>query len=154
MAIEIERKFLVSNEAWRVSAPDGLPCKQGYLAADGARTVRVRIIGGTGYLTIKGATSNISRVEFEYEVPVAEAEAMLKLCENVVEKTRYLIPHAGMTWELDVFEGANEGLVMAEIELEAEDQAFEKPDWAGEEVSGDKRYYNAYLSRQPFSTWA
>ena len=151
MAIEIERKFLVQTDAWRSAAGEGFACRQGYLAADGARTVRVRIMGRVGYLTVKGATSHISRLEFEYEIPVDDAEALLGLCENVVEKTRYLIPHAGMTWELDVFEGANAGLVMAEIELVSEEQGFEKPDWVGEEVSGDKRYYNAQLSRHPYS---
>ncbi len=153
MGIEIERKFLVKDDSWKRAADAGVSCKQGYLVAEEQKAVRVRVIGDEAFLTIKGATSGISRSEFEYAVPVNEAEEMLALCGEVVEKTRYFIEHAGRTWELDVFEGANAGLVMAEIELESEDQSFELPGWAGEEVSGDVRYYNAYLSRHPFTTW-
>ena len=154
MDIEIERKFLVKGDGWKAAADAGLACRQGYLAAEPEKTVRVRIIGEQAFLTIKGATSGISRSEFEYGIPVDDAEALLALCGGaVVEKTRYFIEHAGMVWELDVFSAANEGLVMAEIELEAEDQSFELPDWAGQEVSGDSRYYNAYLARHPFTTW-
>ncbi len=153
MGVEIERKFLVKSDSWKAANPNGLHCKQGYLVADGKRTVRARIMGDVGYLTVKGATSSISRMEFEYEVDQPDAAYMLMLCDDVVEKTRYFVEHDGNTWELDVFEGANEGLIMAELELESEDQTFELPDWAGEEVSGDKRYYNAYLSRNPFKSW-
>ncbi len=153
MGVEIERKFLVENDSWKKGAGAGVACKQGYLISDEQKTVRVRVIGKEAYLTIKGATTGISRAEFEYSIPVADAEAMLALCGNVVEKTRYFIEHAGMTWELDLFAGANAGLVMAEVELESEDQPFDLPRWTGEEVSGDVRYYNAYLSRQPFTTW-
>ena len=153
MAIEIERKFLVGDDSWKAVADAGLDCRQGYLDAGQGLTVRVRIMGEKGYLTIKGATTRISRSEFEYEIPVADAEAMLEPCSRVVEKTRYIIKHAGMVWELDVFHGANAGLIMAEIELESEDQAFELPGWAGQEVSGDPRYFNGYLSVNPFTNW-
>ena len=153
MGIEIERKFLVTGDEWKSHAGDGVACKQGYLVSDKQKTVRVRVMGDHGYLTVKGATDGISRMEFEYEIDRPDAAYMLMLCDSVVEKTRYVIEHNDMTWELDVFEGANEGLVMAEVELESEEQEFDLPHWAGEEVSGDPRYYNAYLSRYPYSTW-
>ncbi|MEN8253952.1 MAG: CYTH domain-containing protein [Verrucomicrobiota bacterium] len=154
MGIEIERKFLVEGDGWKAAAGDGLGCRQGYLATDPEKTIRVRIIGEQAFLTIKGATTGITRPEFEYGIPVADAEAMLALCgDAVVEKTRYFIGHGGMVWELDVFSGANEGLVMAEIELESETQGFDRSDWVGQEVSGDPRYYNACLARHPFTTW-
>lgn len=153
MAVEIERKFLIRNDSWKKDVIKALECRQGYIISDRKRTVRVRMMGESGYLTVKGATSNISRMEFEYEIDKADASYMLMLCDNLVEKTRHYIKHAGMTWELDVFAGANAGLVMAEIELESESQAFDLPDWAGEEVSGDERYFNSYLSRHPYSTW-
>ncbi len=153
MGIEIERKFLVTNDSWRTSAGPGQVCRQGYLCSGNGKTVRVRLIGTQAFLTIKGPTEGIARSEFEYEIPLDDAEAMLPLCGNLVEKTRYLIPHAGMTWELDVFAGKNKGLVMAEVELKSEDQSVDLPDWTGEEVSGDPRYYNAYLAAHPFSTW-
>ncbi|MEN7973069.1 MAG: CYTH domain-containing protein [Verrucomicrobiota bacterium] len=154
MAVEIERKFLVAGDSWKAAASDGVLCRQGYLASEPEKTVRVRIIGGQAFLTIKGATTGISRSEFEYEIPVADAVELLKLCgDAIVEKTRYFVGHGGMVWELDVFSGANEGLVLAELELESEEQPFDLPDWAGKEVSGDIRYYNAYLARHPFATW-
>lgn len=153
MAVEIERKFLVKNDFWKTEVTKALECRQGYMVSDGKRTVRVRTMGETGYLTVKGATTSISRMEFEYEIDKPDAAYMLMLCDQLVEKTRHYIEHAGMTWELDVFGGANAGLVMAEIELESETQTFDLPDWAGEEVSGDERYFNSYLSRRPYSTW-
>ncbi|VGO19437.1 CYTH domain-containing protein [Pontiella sulfatireligans] len=153
MGIEIERKFLVEDESWKSEAGEGLVCKQGYMVSESEKTVRVRIMGENGYLTIKGATKGITRSEFEYPIPVEDAEAMLGLCGGLVEKTRFLILHAGMTWELDIFAGDNEGLVMAEIELESEDQLFEIPEWAGKEVSDDIRYFNGYLSKVPFTQW-
>jgi len=155
MGIEIERKFLVDGDDWKAVAGTGLDCKQGYLSAEQAgNTIRVRIMGEQAYLTIKGATSGITRSEFEYEIPVPDAAKILELYGGVVvEKVRYLIEHGGMVWELDVFSGANEGLVMAEIELESEEQEFDLPDWAGKEVSVDPRYYNACLARQPFTAW-
>lgn len=153
MGIEIERKFLVKDDSWKTDADTGRVCRQGYLLSDQGMTVRVRVIGAQGFLTIKGPTIGITRKEFEYEIPAVDAEALLALCGNLVEKVRYLVPHAGLVWELDVFAGGNEGLVMAEIELESEGRKFELPAWAGEEVSGDHRYYNAYLSAHPFTGW-
>jgi CYTH domain-containing protein len=153
MGIEIERKFLVVDSSWMQEADAGLFCKQGYLVSDKDKTVRIRIIGEKSFITIKGASKGISRSEFEYEIPMPEAHSILELCGDVVQKTRYLVKHKGMTWELDVFEGANEGLVIAEIELASEEQPFDLPDWAGEEVSGDIRYYNACLARKPFTLW-
>jgi adenylate cyclase len=153
MGVEIERKFLVKDGSWKVSADQGRLCRQGYLLSDGGLTVRIRLIGEQAFLTIKGPTNGISRQEFEYEIPNADAEALLPLCENLVEKVRYQVSYAGMVWELDVFTGANKGLVMAEIELGSEEQTFGLPDWAGEEVTGDPHYYNAYLAKHPFPRW-
>ncbi len=155
MGIEIERKFLVDGDDWKTVAGKGLGCKQGYLSAEQAgNTLRVRIMGEQAYLTIKGTTSGITRSEFEYEIPMPDAAEMLELCgDGVVEKVRYLIEYGGMVWELDVFSGANEGLVMAEVELESEDQEFDLPDWAGKEVSEDPHYYNACLACHPFTMW-
>lgn len=154
MAIEIERKFLVKDDSWKDTVQKSLVCKQGYLVSDRNSTVRIRVMGDRAYLTIKGATYGLSRSEYEYEIPVIEAEGMLQFCADLpVEKTRHYILHDGMTWELDVFEAANTGLIMAEIELTSEDQDFAVPDWAGKEVSGDERYYNGYLSKRPYSLW-
>lgn len=153
MGIEIERKFLVKDDSWIVTADQGRVCRQGYLLSDGGLTVRIRVIGEQAFLTIKGPSSGISRKEFQYEIPGADAEALLALCGNLVEKVRHLVSHAGMFWEVDVFAGANEGLVMAEIELASEGQTFRLPDWAGEEVTDDPRYYNAYLAKHPFTGW-
>jgi len=152
MGKEIERKFLVSGESWKEGAT-GTDFQQGYLASD-LNTVRVRIAGGTAYLTIKSKTKGISRDEFEYEIPVADAEAMLKLCpESPISKTRYEVQHGAHLWEVDVFHGANEGLVMAEVELASEEEDVDLPGWAGEEVSHDPRYYNSALSKSPYTTW-
>ncbi len=152
MAIEIERKFLVVGEAWR-AAPAVYFC-QGYLNRSKERTVRVRVAGELGYLTIKGATTGASRAEFEYEIPLEDAKQLLALCDGpLIEKYRRKISHEGMLWEVDEFLGDNQGLVVAEIELESEAQAFIKPDWAGVEVTADARYYNSNLSVQPFSRW-
>ncbi len=153
MAVEIERKFLVVSNDWKNAVGDSKVCKQGYLVTDAQKTVRVRVMGDQGFLTVKGATAGFTRMEFEYEIDLADANYMLMLCEQLVEKTRHYIQHAGLTWELDVFEGLNAGLVMAEVELESESQLFEKPLWAGEEVSDDERYFNGYLSKHPFSRW-
>ena len=152
--IEIERKFLVKDTIWKPKN-DGLCIRQGYLSVDKERTVRVRIKGEKGYLTVKGITRGISRVELEYEIPVSDAVQMLEgLClRPLVEKTRYVEEYKGQLWEIDVFQGDNQGLVVAEAELSAEDQVLELPKWAGQEVTGDKRYYNSYLSRQPYKTW-
>ncbi len=153
MGVEIERKFLVAGDSWRQQAGEGLSCRQGYLVSGQGKTVRVRILGEEAFLTIKGPTAGISRSEFEYAIPSGDAAELLALCETRVEKTRYFIPHGGLVWDLDVFGGANEGLVMAEVELESEGQPVELPEWAGREVSGDPRYYNSYLARNPFTLW-
>lgn len=153
MNIEIERKFLLKNDNWREGAV-GVHYKQAYLNEKGDNTVRVRIEGDKAKLTIKGKSSNISRLEFEYDIPMEDAEALFTLAKTpIVEKYRYKIMYAGNCWEVDEFLGMNRGLVVAEIELESETQSFEKPDWIGMEVSGDKRYTNANLARKPYCEW-
>lgn len=155
MGVEIERKFLVASEGWRLQASAQTRFSQGYLSRDPARTVRVRIAGEQAFLTIKGATTGATRAEFEYEVPVADAVQLLALSDGpVVEKIRHLCVFEGMTWEVDEFLGANAGLVVAEIELEAEAQAFARPAWLGQEVTGDGRYVNANLAVKPFTSWS
>lgn len=151
--VEIERKFLVKNDNWK-PADKANKIKQGYLSVDPERVVRVRISDEKAYLTIKGKLVGIVRTEMEYEIPKDEAEILLKLCLNsAIEKTRYTKLINNLTWEIDVFEGVNDGLVMAEIELEDANQKIDMPDWAGEEVSTDKRYFNSWLSQHPFSSW-
>ncbi|MDB4346638.1 CYTH domain-containing protein [bacterium] len=155
MAKEIERKFLVAHQAWRESVNTIHVYRQGYLSYDSERTVRVRATEVTGYLTIKGITEGLTRDEFEYEIPLADALALLQLCERpAIEKKRYIVPNGAHVWEVDVFEGVNEGLVVAEIELGSEDEAFEKPSWLGNEVSGDRKYSNSALSLHPFKDWS
>ena len=152
---EIERKFLVKSEFRHLATAEYKIC-QGYLAADPQRTVRVRIKGDKGYLTIKGASTadGLSRFEWEKEIAVNEAEMLLKLClPGTIEKTRYIVPFGGLTFEVDEFFGENAGLVMAEVELESATQQVSLPEWLGQEVTGDKRYYNSYLSQRPFSKW-
>ncbi|MBD8064363.1 CYTH domain-containing protein [Devosia sp. PTR5] len=151
MADEIERKFLVRTNAWRSSADAGTHVVQGYLSSNAKATVRVRIYDDErAVITIKGPTEGISRREFEYDIPFADAQDMLALAEpHIVQKRRYTVPFAGLLWEVDVFEGAHAGLVVAEVELEHADQAVVLPDWIGEEVSHDDRYANASLSRMP-----
>jgi adenylate cyclase len=155
MALEIERKFLVQGSDWRQGA--GLKLSQGYLSRDPARTVRVRIAGRQAYLTIKGLSQGeqmMSRPEFEYEIPMADAEALLKLCEGpVVEKLRRRIAVGGHVWDVDEFFGDNAGLVVAEVELQSEDQAFERPAWLGEEVTHEARYFNSNLAALPYKRW-
>ena len=152
MAKEIERKFLV-RENWRPQG-EGVKIAQGYLSTVPERTVRVRLKDDRGFLTIKGRNEGISRLEFEYEIPAADAEELLQLAEQpVLEKTRYLEKHGDFLWEIDVFAGVNDGLVVAEIELPTEDTVFSPPCWLGEEVSGDVRYYNANLIKMPYSLW-
>ncbi len=154
MGIEIERKFLVAGEGWRQMSTSRTCFNQGYLSRDPARTVRVRIAGDSAFLTIKGATRGATRAEFEYGIPPADARQLLAMSDGpVVEKVRHLCPHAGMTWEVDEFLGANAGLVVAEIELQSEGQAFDRPSWLGEEVTGDARYVNANLAVRPFTSW-
>lgn len=152
MAIEIERKFLVMGDAWR--AAPAVFYSQGYLNRDKARTVRVRIAGEEAFLTIKGTSVGARRAEFEYPIPVWDARELLALCEQpLIEKNRRKILHEGFIWEVDEFLGENLGLVVAEIELPAEDAVFAKPDWVGEEVTEDARYFNSNLSRTPFTCW-
>ena len=156
MAIEIERKFLVVGDGWRDQVEDETRLVQGYLTEDARTTVRVRIRGETAWLTLKGATQGISRLEFEYPIPVADAETLLRelAVSPLIEKTRYRVRHGGHLWELDVFAGANAGLVLAELELERVDEVFERPDWLGAEVSDDPRYFNANLARHPYGAWS
>ncbi len=155
MAQEIERKFLVTGDAWRAGA-DGTVYRQGYLSTVTERTVRVRRAGEKGYLTVKGISVGASRAEFEYEIPVADADQLLDgLCKRpLIEKTRYRVAHQGLVWEVDVFAGDNAGLVVAEVELEDEAQEVPLPDWVGAEVTGDARYFNANLVARPYATWA
>jgi len=153
MALEIERKFLVDTTKWKPTDRGTLLC-QAYLGIDPNPTVRVRIAGDKAFLTIKGRSKSIVRPEFEYEIPVAEAQELMKLAiSSPVEKVRHRVNFEGNIWEVDVFSGKNNGLVMAEIELESENQEFACPDWILEEVSGDRRYYNSYLSEHPFMEW-
>lgn len=154
--IEIERKFLVLNHDFKSQAFAKNEIAQGYLSTVPERTVRVRIKGNEGFLTIKGAGNDggMSRFEWEKEIPVEEARELLKLCEKgAISKTRFEIKVGLHTFEVDEFYGENEGLVIAEIELESETETFEKPNWLGEEVTNDERFYNAFLSQKPFKTW-
>jgi adenylate cyclase len=155
MGKEIERKFRVSSDGFR-QRQLGKRYRQAYLSTDKARTVRVRVVEDQAWLTIKGLTEGVTRAEFEYEIPLADAVTLLEsICHQpVIDKTRYRIPHGEHVWEVDEFHGTNQGLVVAEIELTAEDEAFEKPDWLGPEVSGDPRYFNANLITHPFSEWS
>lgn len=154
MGEEIERKFLVTGDGWR-EAGAGVRYRQGFLSTDPERTVRVRIAGDKGSLTIKGRTHGARRAEFEYEIPTADAQQMLDtLCKRpLIEKVRHTVTSGTHTWEIDVFEGDNRGLVIAELELESEDEHFEKPDWVGTEVTEDPRYFNSNLVERPFTTW-
>lgn len=154
MGTEIERKYLTRDDSWKAGAA-GKVYRQGYLSTEKDRNVRVRIIEEQGFLTIKGRSSGITRLELEYEIPLADARSLLdELClEPLIEKTRYKIEHAGLTWEVDEFAGDNAGLVVAEVELTTEDQAIELPSWVGEEVTDDPRYLNASLVAKPFRTW-
>jgi adenylate cyclase len=154
--IEIEKKFLVLNDSFKEAAFTQNRIAQGYLSSVPERTVRVRIKGDKGYLTIKGISNNtgMSRFEWEKEIPVEEAQKLLLLCEKgVIDKTRFEIKIGNHIFEVDEFYGENEGLIMAEIELDTENETFEKPNWLGEEVTNDKRYYNSYLSNHPYKKW-
>jgi len=155
MAIEIERKFLLKNDQWKQSADQGCFYKQGYLVGSKQASVRVRIEGDEAFLNIKSATLGIYRKEYEYPVPLDDANELLTdLCEQpLIEKTRYHVQHQEHDWEIDVFTGDNQGLVVAEIELETEESVFEKPDWLGEEVSEDPKYYNVSLVSHPYKDW-
>ncbi|MCH2178041.1 MAG: CYTH domain-containing protein [Mariniblastus sp.] len=152
MAVEIERKFLVIGDEYRVWP--GSLYEQGYLSIDPDRTVRVRIAGDRGFLTVKGKTSGTTRAEFEYETPLEDARQMLLLCEwPLIQKKRFRVPLAGYVWEIDEFQGPNQGLVLAEIELQTEADVFKTPDWIGREVTHDPRFYNSNLVRRPFQSW-
>ena len=154
MALEIERKYLVDLEKI-TTLENGIRIKQGYLSTNKDAVVRVRVKNDKAYLTIKGSNSGIVRLEFEYEIPLNEANEMLeKLCQKpVIDKTRYIINHENHTWEVDVFYGDNDGLVVAEVELSSEDEAINLPLWVKEEVSHDDRYYNSNLMRHPYKDW-
>lgn len=153
MAVEIERRFIVVGDDWRGLAP-GVQYRQGYLSVEKERTVRVRVVGDQAWLTLKSNISNVSRHEFEYPVPLADAQTIMgAMCPMVVDKLRHRIEHGGFIWEVDEFFGDNAGLVLAEIELPDESTPFDKPAWIGEEVTEDGRYTNAYLSKTPYSSW-
>ena len=175
MHTETERKFLVRSEAFRSAVTESHRISQGYIAHDGGNTVRVRILDDKGILTIKGPTNGMSRAEWEIEIPLRDAEDLMRLTKSGrIEKVRHIVPalpvipspapavipspeRASVSsvrrWEIDEFLGENAGLIMAEIELGSEDEAFERPEWLGEEVTGDRRYYNSFLSKVPYSTW-
>jgi adenylate cyclase len=154
MGVEIERKFLVIDDRWR-SLSTGVLYRQGYIADQPGRTVRVRIAGDRGFLTIKGSTNGITRLEFEYMIPINDANEMLnRLCTSpIIEKYRYKISLGNIIWEVDEFLGDNQGLIIAEVELQNAEQAIDLPDWLGEDVSHDPRYYNSNLSKHPFKDW-
>lgn len=153
---EIERKFLIKNDSFKIESVKETRIIQGYLSSSPERTVRIRIKGEQGFLTIKGISndSGTSRFEWEKELPVSEAQTLLTLCEpGVIDKTRYLVPCGEHTYEVDEFYGENLGLTVAEIELRHEDEAFEKPSWLAQEVTGDTRYYNSVLMKKPYTAW-
>lgn len=153
MGLEIERKFLVNNDAYKSSS--GVHIQQGYLLGSEEMSIRIRIMEDAACLAIKGSTISATRQEFEYPIPITDAREMINdLCEEpLIDKHRYVVDYKGNTWDVDEFHGPNEGLVIAEIELESEDQSFEKPEWIGEEVTGDERYYNMNLVRNPYKDW-
>ncbi len=155
MATEIERKFLVKNDLWRDQVISESRMKQGYLASQGNASIRVRVDGGRALLNIKSVTLGIRRYEFEYEIPLEDGEEILAVIaqQPFIDKTRYKVKCGGHVWDLDVFEGENRGLVVAEVELGSEEESFEMPAWAGEEVSEDPRYYNVSLVKTPYTRW-
>ena len=155
MGIEIERKFLLLDGSWRASSDGGTPIRQGFLSTDRDRVVRVRVYGTRGFLTVKGRSQGAARAEFEWPIPLSDAEEMLDTLalKPLIEKTRHLVEHAGHTWEIDVFGGRNSGLIVAEVELDSVDEVVQMPPWAGAEVTDDSRYTNARLAHEPFDTW-
>jgi adenylate cyclase len=155
MATEIEHKFLIRDDRWRQQVERSVRMRQGYLTSDARCSVRVRVAGGQGFLNIKSGTLGIQRSEYEYPIPLAEAEEILDtLCEKpLLEKTRHFIHFGEHVWEIDEVAGANAGLIVAEVELSRPDEPFERPDWASEDVSHDIRYYNSQLARHPYATW-
>ena len=156
MALEIERKFLVNNDSYKTQAYKSDRIAQGYLCREGGNSARVRVRGDKGYLTIKGPSldGGLSRFEWEKEIPANEAWELIKLCHGgIIDKTRYLVQCGKHTFEVDEFHGDNEGLTIAEVELESTDEEFEKPSFLGNEVTGDKKYYNSFLTRFPYKCW-
>jgi adenylate cyclase len=155
MPVEIERKFLVTDDSWKAAVESQAVMKQGYLATTENVSIRVRVAKGRAHLNIKSATLGISRSEYEYEIPLQDGEVMLQSLASgsVIDKVRHYLRVGQHLWELDVFHGDNAGLVVAEVELNSEDEEFEMPDWVGDEVSGDPKYYNASLVRHPFCKW-
>lgn len=155
MGIEIERKFLVDTRKFaEVSPKSSRTMRQGYLNRTPGRTVRVRVEGTEARLTVKGAATGLVRPEFEYSIPLEDAESLFALCDGpLVEKVRHLVDYAGLTWEVDVFSGDNSGLVVAELELDSEEQTFEMPPWVGREVTGEVRYHNSHLAVMPYKIW-
>lgn len=155
MGKEIERKYLVDQEKWQqLEKPAGELYRQGYLLTDPQKTIRVRVTPTKGFITIKGITVGATRSEYEYEIPLSEAGELLdNFSAAVLSKTRYKIVYKNKTWEVDVFLGDNAGLIVAEIELESEEEVFEIPEWVGNEVTGDKKYYNANLTIRPYNDW-
>ncbi len=155
MALEIERKFRVSGDGWKPLVSRTRRLRQAYLTKTGRLSIRVRIDGdAAGTLTIKAARSGMERHEYEYAIPLTDAEElMLQRDGSVISKVRHIVPIGGLEWEIDVFDGENAGLVIAEIELDRPDRTFERPDWLGEEVTGDRRYYNADLAKRPYTSW-
>ncbi|MDH5484969.1 MAG: CYTH domain-containing protein [Gammaproteobacteria bacterium] len=155
MPVEIERKFLIRNDNWKSAVDSSTPIRQGYLAPLSKASMRIRIDGDKANINIKSATLGIHRMEYEYPIPMDEALEMLdQLCDRPqIEKVRHRIKQGKHVWEIDEFAAENAGLIMAEIELESEDEAFDKPDWLGEEVTGDERYYNVNMVRHPYKDW-
>lgn len=155
MGLEIEKKFLVKDESWKQQALHGTYYRQGYISSQSGRVVRIRTREDKAYLTIKGKSIGATRSEYEYEIPYEEAVEMLaQVCEKpVIEKTRYKIMYENLLWEIDVFEKENKGLVIAEVELEEEEQEIDLPPWVGEEVTMQEKFYNASLIKNPFSQW-
>lgn len=154
MTVEIERRFLLKNDHWRRTASTPQTLQQGYLSVEKERTIRVRIINNQAWLTLKGYISDVSRSEFEYEIPLAHAQQMMAtMCPFKMEKHRYTVIYDGFTFEIDEYFGENAPLIVAEIELPAENTPFTKPDWLGEEITSEGKFTNAYLSKHPYSTW-
>ena len=155
MATEIERKFLVCNDSWRQQSDAGLKTRQGYMSGGEHASIRVRVQGDHAFLNVKSSTLGIWRREYDYPIPLSDAQEMLDhLCEGpLIEKIRYHVRYAAHIWEVDLFEGDNAGLIVAEIELNSEDEAFERPPWVGKEVSHDHRYYNVCLAKHPYKEW-
>jgi adenylate cyclase len=155
LGVEIERKFRLTNDAWRPQVRERQLLRQGYLANTRLASVRVRVAGDAGWLSVKSMTRGLSRAEYEFGIPLADAQEMLeRLCEGpLIEKWRHIVEYQGHTWEIDEFLGANAGLVVAELELEAEDAPFAHPPWLGAEVTHDERYYNMHLVTRPFRHW-